>query len=67
MALHFSSTEFHEFMKRNSIRHIRTALYHPSSNRQVERAYERAVGDIQRRDEENLTRINTNKSIKVPV
>ena len=34
----FSSTEFQEFMKRNSIRHIRTAPYHPSSNGQVERA-----------------------------
>ena len=34
----FSSTEFQEFTKRNSIRHIRTAPYHPSSNGQVERA-----------------------------
>ena len=34
----FTSTEFMTFTKRNGIRHIRTAPYHPSSNGQVERA-----------------------------
>ena len=34
----FSSADFHEFTRRNSIRHVRMAPYHPSSNGQVERA-----------------------------
>ena len=34
----FSSAEFLDFAKRNSIGHIKTAPYHPSSNGQVERA-----------------------------
>ena len=34
----FSSLEFKMFMKNNGIRHIFTALYHPSSNGQAERS-----------------------------
>ena len=34
----FISSEFQEFTKRNSIRHVRTAPYHPSSNGLAERA-----------------------------
>jgi hypothetical protein len=34
----FSSAEFQDFMQSNSIRHIRTAPYHPASNGQAERA-----------------------------
>ena len=34
----FTSTEFQEFVKRNNIKLIRTAPYHPSSNSEVERA-----------------------------
>ena len=34
----FTSAEFIEFMKRNSIRHVRTSPYHPSPNGLVERA-----------------------------
>ena len=33
----FTSAEFQEFTKRNNIKHIRTAPYHPSSNGQVKR------------------------------
>ena len=34
----FTSAEFQEFMKRNGIRHITSAPYHPASNRLAERA-----------------------------
>ena len=34
----FVSEEFEDFLKRNGIRHIRTAPYHPSSNGLAERA-----------------------------
>jgi len=33
----FTSAEFAEFMKKNSIRHIKVSLYHPSSNGLAER------------------------------
>lgn len=34
----FTSNEFQSFIKRNGIQHLLTVLYHPSSNRQAERA-----------------------------
>jgi len=34
----FTSSEFQEFAQRNSIRHVRIAPYHPSSNGLAERA-----------------------------
>ena len=34
----FVAAEFQDFAKENSIKHIRSALYHPASNGQVERA-----------------------------
>ena len=34
----FTSKEFQEFMKRNSIKHIRVSPYHPASNGQAQRA-----------------------------
>ena len=34
----FTSSEFAEFLKKNRIHHVRTPLYHPSSNGLVERA-----------------------------
>ena len=34
----FTSVEFETFMKRNGIRHVRCAPYHPSSNGLAERA-----------------------------
>ena len=34
----FVSVEFHEFLRRNGIKHIRTAPYHPASNGQAKRA-----------------------------
>ena len=38
----FTSVEFQTFMKRNGIRHVRCALYHPSSNGLAERAVQRS-------------------------
>ena len=34
----FTSSEFQEFMKKNGIKHIKVALYHPASNGLAERA-----------------------------
>ena len=34
----FVSKEFEEFIKRNGIRHVKSAPYHPSTNGLVERA-----------------------------
>ena len=34
----FTSSEFEEFMKRNGIKHIKVAPYHPASNSLAERA-----------------------------
>jgi len=34
----FTSSEFQEFMKKNGIKHIQVASYHPASNGLAERA-----------------------------
>ena len=36
-ATNFTSEEFAEFVKKNSIEHVKTAPYHPASNRMVEK------------------------------
>ncbi len=53
----FTSDEFAQFMKSNGVKHIRTALYHPSSNGQAERfvqTFERAM-KAGERDEPSLS------------
>ena len=55
----FSSAEFHEFTSRNSIRHVRLASYHPSSNGQVERAVQTFKDAMKKESPDSLdTRIS---------
>ena len=55
----FSSGEFLEFTKRNCIRHVKTAPYHPSSNGQVERAVQTFKEAIKKNSTDSLqTRVS---------
>ena len=55
----FTSPEFKNLTTRNCIRHIRTALYHPSSNGQVERAVQTFKEAMKKNQEESLeTRVS---------
>ena len=55
----FSSGEFLEFTKRNDIRHVKTAPYHPSSNGQVERAVQTFKEAIEKNSTDSLpTRVS---------
>ena len=56
----FTSSDFAEFARRNQIRHLRTAPYHPSSNGLAERA-------VQVRHEEADKWYNPNKIVKILV
>jgi len=51
----FTSTDFADFMKANSIKHIKCAPYHPSSNGCAERFVQTFKGAISTRDG-NLSR-----------
>ncbi|XP_064475712.1 uncharacterized protein K02A2.6-like [Ornithodoros turicata] len=51
----FTSQEFQEFMKRNQIRHVRVAPYHPSSNGQVERMVQETKQVLKRLGKGDLT------------
>ena len=50
----FTSTEFQEFVKRNNIKHICTAHYHPSSNGQVEKAVQTFKESMKKTSSESL-------------
>ena len=55
----FSSGDFLEFTKRNDIRHVKTAPYHPSSNGQVERAVQTFKEAIEKNSTDSLpTRVS---------
>ena len=55
----FSSAEFLEFTKRNTIRHIRTAPYHPSSIGLVERAVQIFKDAMKKQSQDTLqTRVS---------
>ena len=55
----FSSGELLELTKRNGIRHVKTAPYHPSSNGQVERAVQTFKEAIKKNSTDSLqTRVS---------
>ena len=55
----FVSVEFQEFLRRNSIKHIRIAPYHPASNGQAERAMQTFKNGMKRSTKDTLeTRVS---------
>ena len=54
----FTSTEFAEFMKRNGVRHVKSAPYHPASNGLAERAVQTFKESMRKQSKDSLnTRI----------
>ena len=54
----FTSSEFEDFMKRNGIRHVKSAPYHPASNGQAERAVQTFKENMKKQSKDSLnTRI----------
>ena len=55
----FTSEKFSQFMKRNSIRHVRTAPYHPASNGLAERAVQTVKEGLRKQKEGSIqARVN---------
>ena len=54
----FTSSEFVEFMKRNGVRHVKSAPYHPASNGMAERAVQTFKETMRKQSKDSLnTRI----------
>ena len=54
----FTSSEFEDFMKRNGIRHVKSAPYHPATNGQAERAVQTFKENMKKQSKDSLnTRI----------